>query len=342
METRKSAQYAAIFLAGIATTSAAGKIIDHRHTVLKSIPASAIEAAKDSLHVAYGHTSHGSQLLSGNGTGDRGLNRLRGVDDVFVTSPDGREGTLHLLEGSGYDEGGDLVGDAGWDLAGTEDRLRFVSETRRFLGTPDARGRGSRHPAYNVVMWSWCGQASWHGDSTMGHYLTGMDSLEREYPSVAFVYMTGHLDGTGLEGRLHRSNERIRAFARDKGKWLFDFADIESYDPDGKEFLSKFANDNGDYDSDGDGSPDANWASDWTRAHPSQVDTEIEAAHSQALVGQLKTVAAWWMFASMAGWNDGSASTRPARRRIPSASSRGLGSRDLLGRALAAPKELPW
>lgn len=341
MKTRESAKYAAIFLVGMATTSTAGKIIDHRNTVLNSIPASAIDAAKDSLHVAYGHTSHGSQLLSGNGAGDLGLNKLRNAEDVFVTSSDGRDGTLHLLEGSGYDEGGDLVGDAGWDLAGAENRLRFVSETRKFLGTPDARGRGSRNLAYNVVMWSWCGQASWHGDSTMKHYLDGMDSLEREYPGVAFVYMTGHLDGTGTDGQLHRANERIRAFVRDKGKWLFDFADIESYDPDGNEFLSKLANDNGDYDSDGDGSTDANWASEWTRTHASQVNAEIEAAHSQPLVGQLKTIATWWMFCSMAGWNAPPASVH-TRRRIPSPSSEGFGSRDVLGRTLAAPNRLPW
>lgn len=319
----------------MATTSTAGKLIDHRHTVLNKIPASAIEAAKDSLHVAYGHTSHGSQLLSGN----VGLNRLRGVEDLFAVSPDGRDGTLHLLEGSGYSEPGDLVGDAGWDLA--TNRLRFVSETRGFLGAPDARGRGSLHPAYNVVMWSWCGQLSQIGDSTLQHYLDGMDSLEREYRGVSFVYMTGHLDGTGTDGHLHRANERIRAFARDKGKWLFDFADIESYDPDGNGYLSKLANDNGDYDSDGDGSADANWASDWTRAHPSQVDTEIDAAHSQPLIGQLKTIATWWMFCSMAGWNDTPASVH-TRRRIPSTSSPGRGSRDLLGRALALPSGRPW
>ncbi len=43
-------------------------IADHsvaRLSVLDSIPESAIRAAKSQLHIAYGHTSHGSQLVDG-------------------------------------------------------------------------------------------------------------------------------------------------------------------------------------------------------------------------------------------------------------------------------------
>lgn len=321
-----------ISLAFAASTQAAGLVIDHRHTVLNSIPLAAISQAKDSLHVAFGHTSHGSQLLSGNGYGSTGLNQVRGVSDVFTTSPDGASGTLHLLEGSGYTEGGDLVGDAGWDNPSAANRLRFVSETRKFLGSPNPRGRGSKNPRYNVVMWSWCGQVSYHGDATWNHYLAGMDSLEKEYPGVAFVYMTGHLDGTGKTGQLHRRNEEIRAFAHAHGKWLYDFADIESFDPDGREYLSRGANDNGDYDADGNGQLDSNWAMTWTNAHRGSVNLDINAAHSQPLVGQLKTTAAWWLFASLAGWTGPTTPVSLTRPSMPPSSATNAIGHDLLGR----------
>jgi hypothetical protein len=40
-------------------------IVDHNHTDITQIPQSAIEQAKARLHIAYGHTSHGSQLTTG-------------------------------------------------------------------------------------------------------------------------------------------------------------------------------------------------------------------------------------------------------------------------------------
>ncbi|MCK7468683.1 MAG: hypothetical protein MZU91_11590 [Desulfosudis oleivorans] len=40
-------------------------IIDHRCTKLDSVPREWIEKAKKNLHIAYGHTSHGSQITTG-------------------------------------------------------------------------------------------------------------------------------------------------------------------------------------------------------------------------------------------------------------------------------------
>ncbi|MBK9578544.1 MAG: hypothetical protein IPO40_15815 [Fibrobacteres bacterium] len=322
MKTHQFLTKVAIFLTSTMTLATAGKIIDHKHAVLKSIPLTAIQKAKDSLHIAYGHTSHGSQLLSGNGWGEEGINKIRGVKDVFNTSTSPAEGALHL-----NDQG--MNGDAG--VEGPSGRLQFVAETRTFLGSPNAKGRGSRNPSYNVVMWSWCGQVGFHSDEVFSHYLPGMDSLEKEYPNIQFVYMTGHLEGTGTQAVLHKRNEEIRAYARTHNKWLFDFADLESFDPDGNAYLAKMANDNADYDSNGDGTLDANWAERWTAAHPTEVNQQIEAAHSQPLVGQIKTTAAWWMYAELAGWNDaGTASVSPRRSVAPNFVN--TASRDALGR----------
>ena len=116
--------------------------------------------------------------------------------------------------------------------------------------------------------------------------------------------MTGHLDGGGLEGNLHIRNEQIRQFCKSNNKILFDFADIESYDPDGNYYLDKAANDGCFYDSNGDGSRDANWAIAWQDLHTEDVDWYVcSSAHSEALNANMKAYAAWHLWARLAGWS---------------------------------------
>jgi len=80
-----------------------------------------------------------------------------------------------------------------------------------------------------------------------------MNDLERDFPDVHFVYMTGHLDGTGLTGNLHLRNEQIRNYCRENKKILYDFADIECYNPDGTYFGSRKPDDACAYDTNNDG-----------------------------------------------------------------------------------------
>ena len=49
------------------TYAADALIIDHRHTDLNRIPDVWITQAKNTLHIAYQHTSHGSQIVTGMG-----------------------------------------------------------------------------------------------------------------------------------------------------------------------------------------------------------------------------------------------------------------------------------
>ena len=116
--------------------------------------------------------------------------------------------------------------------------------------------------------------------------------------------MTGHLDGTGVESNLNKRNEQIRNYCKTNNKILYDFADIESYDPDGNYFLDKGANDNCDYDTDGNGSRDGNWAIEWQNAHPGEW-YNCSSAHSQPLNANRKAYAAWWLWAKLAGWKEG-------------------------------------
>jgi hypothetical protein len=263
-------------------------VADHTRTAV--IPDSAVNLAKSTLHIAYGHTSHGSQLVTG-------MSALMAHNSLYSFSSNGTGGTLELRD---YAMGGDVGYYPQW-----------VSNTRSYLGTPNpVTGRGTAQPLINVVIWSWCGQAAGLSAQQMiSNYLAPMTQLEADYPGIKFVYMTGHLDGSGTNGNLNQRNNQIRAYVRNNNKILFDFADIESYDPGSAEYLSKKANDNCDYDSDNNGSLDRNWAADWIAANPLSDLTHLanthcdECAHSQKLNCIQKGRALWWLWARVAGWN---------------------------------------
>jgi hypothetical protein len=166
----------------------------------------------------------------------------------------------------------------------------WVNETREYLDDPS-------HADVNVIIWSWCGQASGRTEQEMiDTYLSPMSQLETDYPQVTFVYMTGHADGSGETGNLHLRNQQIRNYCITNNKVLYDFYDIECYDPDGEYFGDKNVNDDCSYTG-------GNWAIEWQSSHIEGVDWyNCSAAHTQPLNANLKAYAAWWLWASLAGW----------------------------------------
>lgn len=279
-------------------------IIDHTRTDIGVIPQVWIDEAKRELHIAYGHTSHGSQLVSGMkgllGFANGGGLGLALPEDIFQLSASGNGGGefLHLFEGSGT-ASGDLELDVGYYPG-------WVTETQAYLGPVDpATGRGSHNPEMNVVMWSWCGQASMYtAEQMVEWYLLPMSELEAEYPGVTFVYMTGHADGTGEEGNLHLRNQQIRKYCIENGKVLYDFYDIELYDPDGNYLGDRAVTAACDYDSNGDGKVERIWCLDWQRGHTEGVDWyTVDCSHSYPINCNQKTYAAWSLWARLAGWD---------------------------------------
>lgn len=265
-------------------------IIDHNCTDIAKIPATWIAEAKNKLRIGYSHTSHGSQLV----TGMEAFRGEPGSPYYYEYSDWGLQPGIFLNDYWANDYAADLGhnGDLAWRDA-TITMLQMPNNDR------------------NVVIWSWCGGVSDNNEAGINDYLSAMNQLEASYPQIKFVYMTGHLDGSGAAGNLHLRNEQIRAYCRTHHKILFDFADIESYDPDGQiNYLERYATDGCEYDRNGDGDPwgDGNWASEWLASHLNSELTQMaagcgECAHSERLNCVLKGRAFWWLLARLAGWN---------------------------------------
>jgi hypothetical protein len=256
-------------------------VVNHTSIHLDDIPTSYIDQAKQTLHIAYGHTSHGSQLADGM----TGLVTWKGV--LYAWNSGGTGGALDLRDFNGNFGNLGIAADLG-----NPDRTAWEGATRTYL---------NQNPAINVIIWSWCGQVD-GSQSDIQLYLDLMDGLEDDYPNVKFVYMTGHTDGAALAGNVPTRNKQIRDYCLANNKILFDFADIESYNPDGTYFGDKLVNDACDYDSNGDGTRDRNWAVDWQNSHPGEW-YNCGSAHSQPLNANMKAYAAWHLWARLAGWD---------------------------------------
>ena len=286
--------------------------IDHYCTDLSSVPDVWIDQARAQFKIWYSRTSHGKQITDAMRAIQDAANAA-GVETPFRFNETSSGGALSLQEAN--DDLGDET---------NPDPPAWETATRNLLGPP-----ANPISDINVIMWSWGDGVSHNTVEGIDNYLTAMNRLETDYPNVTFIYMTGHLDGSGTvlpDGNLHQRNNQIRQYCLANNKILYDFADIESFDPSGNEFRSRFANDRTYYDSNGDGinsnhHPDASWAVEWlnTGTNSSLITTDYNAfnsdrrllippmqentAHTHYLSATQKGRAFWWMMARLAGWS---------------------------------------
>ena len=267
---------AAALLVAAGTAGAAPILIDHRSVDVNQLTLPQIERAKAALHIAYGHTSHGSQLTDGMaglvGFANGGGKGLALPANAFAWNNGGSGGALDLHD---YAMGGDVGYYPAW-----------VQNTSNYLND-------SANSNVNVIIWSWCGQMSgkYSGGTLTNEYLRPMATFERDYPHVAFVYMTGHVD-IWDDANNKAACEAIRAWCSVSNRILYDFNDVEHHDPDGT-YYEFVGDDCGVYDGAG-GASIGNWATEWQAAHVQNGDWyNCSSAHSQPLNANLKAYAAW-------------------------------------------------
>lgn len=254
-------------------------IIDHSSINYSTLSKERIEKIIAKLRVGYQHTSHGSQLVSG-------LNAIAKYNPHFKFPIS--ESGLHpgiFFNDYAMPNAADLghSGDLDWAKA-TVGLFNNKSNDR------------------NVIMWSWCGGVSDNTEEGINAYLKKMNELEQQFLNTYFVYMTGHLDGSGKNGNLNKMNNIIREYCKANNKILFDFADIESYAPGIPNNLMELnADDACNVDYNLDGTTDGNWATMWMLANLSNDLAKIanqctECAHSENLNCALKGVGTWKLF----------------------------------------------
>ncbi len=275
--------------------------------ILRSIPDNYINAARNELHIAYQHTSHGTHVSYGM----FGLPGYKAGDEIrfAITNNDPQADKLDFRDNSmaSYAESGVDASDL------SRNETAFIQATRNYLDDPD-------NAEINVVMWSWCNIA---GHDVEENYIPGMQILINEYGpggsrigtgngqrenSVAFIFMTGHANKNANVGDGNPKNqaELIIDYCRENKFYCLDYYGIDTHDMEGN-----YWEDAGD---DGNSSTGGNFYADWQGNHivgdgyfenrSSPGGSVTYGAHnSQHITANRKAYAMWYILARIAGWD---------------------------------------
>ena len=264
-----------------------GLIIDHTAVQkFDDIPAEWLDAARQfTLH--YAHTSHGMQIISGLKYIEEKIDQEK-YKVAFVAHYARDPGPAAALP---CEENPPAlrIADTGRKPDGYWNSDAGLNETRSYATSG----------LYNFSMFGWCSELSGSLDLTdyIDDYLKTMSKLEKEFPAMRFIYQTGHSDGYPSYSKLRENNDRIRAYCKENEKVLFDFADIENWDPDGSFYPQNY---------------NCSWCEEWCLNHPNEcVDLPPDShsgiptccPHTHGYNCYIKAKAFWYMMARLAGWD---------------------------------------
>ncbi len=269
-------------------------IADHTiatEDILRAIPEEYINAARNNLHIAYQHTSHGTHVSRGM----FGLPDYKAGDETLfaISNNDPQAGKLDFRDYAmaSYADGGDDASDL------SRNETAFIQATRNYLDDPD-------NSEINVIMWSWCNIA---GHDVAENYIPGMQTLINEYPSVSFIFMTGHANkGNNVgDGNPKNQADLILNYCKENKFYCLDYYGIDTHDMDGN-----YWEDAGD---DGNSSTGGDFYADWQDSHsPGDGYYENRSSpggsvsygshNTQHITANRKAYAMWYILASIAGW----------------------------------------
>lgn len=270
--------------------------------VLRSIPQVYIDSARNLLHVAYQHTSHGTHITRGL----FGLQDYKTGDNTMFGITNNNP-TLNKLDFNDYALASYADGsDDASDLSRNE--RAFIKATQNFLNDPD-------NAQINVIVWSWC---SITGHSVTANYLDGMQQLINEYGKngskigtgagkreqpVYFVFLTGHAEGDNLgDGMPKNQADLIVNFCNLNHQLCLDYYSIDTHDM--SDVYWDDTDDNGVSTKYG-----GDFYSDWQSTHSGWYENKetngdvVYGEHNdQHITANRKAYAMWWVMARIVGW----------------------------------------
>lgn len=279
-----------------------------KESVLRQIPTIFIDKAREELHIAYQHTSHGTHVSYGL----FGLQDYKpGDNELFaITNHDPQSGKLDFRDYALGSYAAD--GESAADLS--QDETGFIQATRNYLDDPE-------NAEINVVMWSWCDIA---GHSVSENYLPGMETLISEYGEggtkigdgagqrevpVTFIFMTGHgnVNSNIGEGRPKNQADLIIDYCKKNNYFCLDYYSIDTHD-----MLDNYWEDAGDdgnsvayggnfyIDFQESGTVGTNY---FENLNSPGGSVTFGAHNSQHITANRKAYAMWWILARIAGWD---------------------------------------
>jgi hypothetical protein len=308
------------------------RVINHNCINLNQIPDEFITKAKSDLHIYFGHKSHGTQLTTGGMQAI--INYFPNLASKYAFNSTGANSALQIYEGDMY-----YPPTVGWEAKARayfdshlECNVAIWCPSNNFVNLETNAGLVGLNNAKAFI------------DTVEQFILEyGVGGTKNRVNPITFVYMTTPplaryptnwsqpMDKYAIG--CYRADSLIKKHCIANNRWLYDFYDLSTHTPEGVCYgglrddytydPSKRALDDGTYSLNDANHTRANWSLEWV-GNNSTTENALMAAdnicttcqHSDGILNGgalpanarltcvMKGKAAWWLWASLAGWNN--------------------------------------